>query len=886
MMTLDKKSWEKIGQIYEILSDFSKEKREEYYLKNGIKNEIRTELEILIELESPANSYFEKLSQNVISPAIFEMSDLPPSSGKVYKYKILKKIGRGGMGSVYLAERDDDAYKSQVAVKILRRGLKNKEIIEGFRAERQILAKLNHPNITHLLDGGMTTDGRPYFVMEYVEGKPITQYCDEKKLSLTKRIDLFKQICDTLAYAHQNLVIHRDLKPANILVTDEGIVKLLDFGIAKFIDDKPVLINNKISTEKRLLTPEYASPEQIKGEQMNTSSDIYQIGLVFYKLICGYLPFTFQKKTFTETEQIILKHIPLAPSAKLAENDNQELKTIAENRSANSFALKNELKKDLDYIALMALQKDPKKRYKSILEFKEDLKRYQNGYPVISRGKNIPYRTTKYIKRNKFNIAVAILFIMMLFSFAFIYNFSVTEQRNYAQQEATKASQVTSFLIDLFEANDPNMAQGIDFTASELLEMGKERISMLEDVPEVQADLYEITGQIYRRLGQFEEAEQLYNTALDIRINIFGPEHQETVKLYNQFGLLYSDLGEFDRAEEILRRALDMTSDTYSITDPVRTETMTNLAYVLRRTGDYVNAEQMYRESYRNRVRNLGHEHPSTIENLSSIGVTLLNKGDYNGAKSILQDVLQLRLNTLGTSHPDVAMSMNSLGAVLLNIGQFEVAEGYFRESLNIRTKLYGENHPKVALTMNNLGITLREQGYLDDAFYYMDKAFNIRKESLGEHNINTAISMFTMGKLVLQMENPERASEILNSAYEIFHSQLGSEHSFTARTMLSLGMSYLQSGDHDKGEELINRGFEDVLKIHNPNALETALAHRDYALYQKEIGQFAAAIDHLELSHHILLNLESVESIRVHQLNNLIMEINQEIELPEISGR
>lgn len=886
MMTLDKKSWEEIGQIYEKLSDLSRIDREKYYLKNDVKKEIRDELEALIEFENPSNSYFEKLSQNVITPAIFEMSDLPPSSGKVYNYKILKKIGRGGMGSVYLAERDDDAYKRLVAVKILRRGLKNKEIIAGFRAERQILAKLNHPNITHLLDGGMTTDGRPYLVMEYVEGKPITQYCDENKLSLAKRLDLFKQICDTLAYAHQNLVIHRDLKPANILVTDDGIVKLLDFGIAKFIDDKPAITIDNKSTEKRLLTPEYASPEQIRGEQMNTSSDIYQLGLVFYKLICGFLPFTFQDKTFSETEQIILQNLPSTPSAKLAEIDNQELKIIADNRSTNSIALKNELKNDLDYIALMALQKEPKMRYKSILEFKEDLERYQNGYPVIPRDNSIPYKTVKYIKRNKFNIAVALLFMTMLFSFALIYNFSVTEQRNFAQQEATKASQVTSFLIDMFEANDPNTAQGVDFTASELLAMGKERIEMLEDVPEIQAELYEIIGQIYRRLGQFEEAEQLFSTALDIRMNIFDPDHHEITKMYNQFGLLYSDLGDFDQAEEILRKALEMTSDTYSTSDPVRTETMTNLAYVLRRTGDYDNAEQMYRDSYRSRVRNLGHEHPSTIENLSSIGVTLLNKGDYDGAKSILQDVLRLRLNTLGTSHPDVAMSMNSLGAVLLNIGQFEEAEGYFRESLNIRIKLYGDDHPKVALTMNNLGITLREQGFLDDAFYYMDRAFNIRKESLGENNINTAISMFTMGKLVLQMEDAESASEILNDAYEIFNTQLGSEHSFTARTMLSLGMSYLQSGDYDKGEELINRGFEDVLKIHNPNTLEAALAHRDYALYQIAVGQFSTAIEHLELSHHILLNLESVESIRVHRLNNLIMEINQEIELPEISGR
>ncbi len=872
-MNLDKFSWDQVSQIYDTLSELDSAQREDYYKTHQVDPEIINELESLIELGSTSENYFNNLSENIISPAIFEISDLPPSSGKVYNYKILKKIGRGGMGSVYLAERDDDAFKSRVAVKILRRGLKNQDIISGFRSERQILAQLNHPNITHLLDGGMTTDGRPYFVMEYVEGKPITEYCDEKKLTISERVELFLQICDTLVYAHQNLVIHRDLKPANILVTEEGKVMLLDFGIAKFIDENSSLLKGDFVDEKRLLTPEYASPEQIKGIQMNTSSDIYQLGLLFYKLICGQLPFSFKDISFSETERIILQDEPLLPSKRFRESDLQTKLKIAENRSTNRLALRKDLKKDLDHIALMAIQKDPENRYKSVRDFKDDLVRFQTDMPVISRGNDLWYKSVKYITRNKFNIAVVMLFLTMLFSFTLIYNFSVTEQRNFAQQEAIKASQVTSFLIDLFEANDPNLAQGVDFTASELLEMGKERIELLEDVPDVQADLYEVIGQIYRRLGQFNEAEQLFNTSLEIRENLFGTEHQEVVSIHNQIGLLYSDMGHFELAEQILRNAINMGTDSYIVPDPVRSESISNLAYVLRRTGNYDEAESMYRDSYRIRMRSLGSEHPSTIENLSSIGVTLLNKGDYSNAQIILQDVLDLRLKALGRSHPDVAMSMNSLGAVLLNRGDFREAEKYFRESLDIRSKIFGEMHPKVALTMNNLGITLREQELFDDAHYFMKNALDIRKETLGENNVNSAISMFTKGKLLLLMEEPQRAVTLLENAHEIFSSQLGENHSFTARSRLSLGLSYLQIGEINTGEEYIRQGFSEVLEIHNPNTLEIALAHWDYSDYLKIMGQPIEALEHLKSSHKILLELESGESIRVKRLERYIQE-------------
>lgn len=878
-MSIDPISWDEISQLYESLSEKDKEKREKYYLDKNVSLEVRSEIEALIDLETPSKEYFDQLSENVISPAILEMGDLPPSSGRVYNYKILKKIGRGGMGTVYLAERDDDVFKSQVAVKILRRGFKHEEIIAGFRAERQILAQLNHPSITHLLDGGMTTDGRPYFIMEYVDGKTITDYCNEHRLSIVERLEIFKQICDTLAYAHQNLVIHRDLKPANILVTNDGNVKLLDFGIAKFIDEKQPILKKTAVSKQRLLTPEYASPEQIQSGPMNTATDIYQLGLVLYKLICGKLPFSFHEKSFPDTERIILKEEPVAPSKKFSQSDPDERKKIAENCSTTVQALKAKLKNDLDSITLMALKKRPEDRYQSIMEFKEDIERYQNDLPVKSHGNRFEYRVSKYIKRNRVNIAIAVLFLTMLLSFAMIYNFSVTQQRNYAQQEAAKAAQVTSFLIDMFEANDPNQAQGNEFTARELLDRGKEQISLLSDIPEIQAELYQVTGQIYRRLGSFEEADELYQTALQIRNNLFESENQAILSIYNQQGLLYSDMGDYDRAETILRHALSIAENSSTIFDPVYAETISNLAYVLRRTGKYDEAEKMFQKSYEITSRNLGNEHPSTIENLSSIGVTLLNKGDYEGARQILQNVLDIRLKSLGSSHPDVAMSMNSLGALLLNIGRFDEAENLFRESLETRINLFGEMHPKVALTMNNLGIALREQGFLENSYSTMTRALEIRSEVLGSDNINTAISKFTLGNLLLEMGSANEANQLLTDAHRVFSNQLTENHSFTARTKMALGTSYWMLNKPEFAEQYINTGFSTVLEIHNRNSLETALAHWEYGSYLKNKKQFSDARVHLQTAHEILKEVETVRSRRSERLSNNLSEVEMQLQ-------
>ncbi|MCC5939988.1 MAG: serine/threonine protein kinase [Balneolaceae bacterium] len=863
--------WKTLSDLYEEAHKLTPGEQTAFVEKNCSDPAMRDELLSMLNVDESSSRFFDSLTSNIIRPAFEELSDLPPQSGTVHNYRLIKKIGRGGMGSVYLAERNDDAFETRVAVKILRRGLDTEDILQRFDSERQILAQLNHPNITHLIDGGITCDNRPYFVMEYVEGKPINTYCDENNLTIDDRLKLFFQICDALSYAHQNLVIHRDLKPGNILVTNQGYVKLLDFGIAKLIDDKVPFPKTIAQTGIRLMTPEYASPEQVSGKPMNTASDIYQLGLVLYNLLSGCRAFSFKNKSLIETEQVILEQEAKKPSHKLYELDSTHLKKIADKRSIGPKKLIQELKGDLDTITINALQKEPSQRYQSVVEFREDIERYLEGLPIRSRRKNFTYRSLKFLKRNQLPVATVSVFIAMLISFFIFYNLSITEQRNEAQKEALKAAQITSFLVDLFEANDPTQFQGETLTAWQLLEQGEERIKLLEGQPEVQAQMFEVTGQIYRKIGQFDRSEELLSNALDLRKEHLGENHTETISVYNELGLLHSDLGNFEKSDSLLRLALNLQLDDASSNASMLAETKFNLAYILRRMGNYDEAEDLYRQSYELRNREYGQNHESTVASMSSLGVTLLNKGNYTESEKIFREVLELRKDLIGPIHPDLAMSMNNLGATLLTIGRFKEAEDLFRESLKMRKLLLGNMHPKVALTMNNLGISLMEQGHFDSAYDHISEALSIRSTVLGDNNVNTAISKFSLGELYLYTERPSDAQKVLKEAYDVFYNRLSENHSFTARTKMALGLTYLYQDNRDLAEEYIQTGFRHLQEIHSSHSLEKALGIREYAIFKQITGSYAEARDLYREAIDILKEIEGENSDRQENIALLI---------------
>ncbi|HEX6185320.1 MAG TPA: serine/threonine-protein kinase, partial [Pyrinomonadaceae bacterium] len=561
---------------------------------------------------------------------------------RVGAYRVTGVIGQGGMAEVYRAVRDDDQFRKEVAVKVVRRGMVSEFTLARFRHERQILASLEHPNIARLLDGGATEDGLPYFVMECVEGRPITEYCEAGGLSTRRRLKLFRRVCAAVSYAHRNLIVHRDLKPSNVLVTGDGVPKLLDFGIAKLLapESSPTAVTvARTMTAVRLMTPEYASPEQVRGETVTTAADVYSLGALLFELLTGERAHKLADRSLAEIERVICETEAERPSA------------VVSRRAGVPFRLRRELAGDLDNIVLTALRKEPDRRYRSAEQLSEDVRRYLEGRPVTARQDTLGYRAGKFVRRHKASVAAAVAVFVLLVGFAA----AMSVQAARIARERDRANAVTGFLVELFEVSDPGEARGNAITARELLDRGAVKIKdELRDQPEGQAALMDTMGSVYRKLGLYDSALPLAEEALRIRRQVHDERHA------------------------------DVAASLY------------NLATVHHAKGDYKAAEPLYREALAARRALFGAEHAETAASLNGLGLFLKDKGEYAEAEALLREALAARRSLFGGEHASVAETLNELGVLLKNRGDFRTAETLYREALAMRRRTLGDDHPAV----------------------------------------------------------------------------------------------------------------------------------------------------------------------------------------------
>jgi serine/threonine protein kinase len=413
--------WQRIDQLFDAALEFEPPNRAAFLAAACAEDtELRREVESLLAAIEASGDFIELPLMTAADDAAVSLA-----GQSLGPYRLLREIGRGGMGVVYLATRADDEYKKQVAIKLIQPGPPNKDLLRRFRRERQILASLEHPNIARLLDGGTTAQGVPYLAMEYIAGTPITQYCDEQKLSITERLKLFRRVCAAVQYAHQNLIIHRDLKPGNILVTADGEVKLLDFGIAKLLDTDSGPVASNTTSGLHLMTPEYASPEQIRGEPITTTSDVYALGVVLYELLTGHYPYRFKDRSLPEIIRVICEQEPEPPSRAISRvethtEDNGRSQTtispetVSRTREGKLDKLRARLRGDLNDISLMALRKNPQQRYRSVEQLSEDIRRHLEGKPVLARKATLAYRAGKFIQRYKTGVAAAAIILVIL----------------------------------------------------------------------------------------------------------------------------------------------------------------------------------------------------------------------------------------------------------------------------------------------------------------------------------------------------------------------------------------------------------------------------------------------------------------------------------------
>lgn len=537
--------WQRIEEIFRTVVDRPAVERDAYLtLACDGDDDLRREVLSLIERDTAEDFIRDPIANTALAFTAKSTNDL--TGERVGPYRVLRLIGRGGMGDVYEAERDDEQFRQQVAIKIIKRGMDTDFVRDRFLRERQILASLDHPRIARLFDGGATADGSPYFVMELVDGERITAYCRRHQLSVNDKLKLFRKVCSAVQHAHQRLVVHRDLKPSNILIDNGGEPKLLDFGIAKLLSPDVGQSHTRTETALRLMTPEYASPEQARGEAVCTTTDVYSLGVVLYELLTERRPHEFKTYSPAEIERAI------------CDTEIEEPSKAVDRMTGAPTRLARQLVGDLDNITLMAMRKEPERRYQSVEQFSEDIQRHLGGMPVVARKDTFGYRTGKFIRRHK--AAVAILSLLMILAVATaVQSARIARERDRANQEAATAQAVTQSLVAMFEVANPGKARGNVITAKELLDQGADKVVReLKDQPVVQAKLLDTIGKLYQSIGLYDREQPLLEEALRLRRQALGSEHPDVATSLDHLGEVARLKDDYARSESLLREALAM----------------------------------------------------------------------------------------------------------------------------------------------------------------------------------------------------------------------------------------------------------------------------------------------------------------------------------------
>ncbi len=780
-------NWRKVRGLVQDALDLSASDLPAFLASACDSEDLRRKVESLLAAERAAGDFLEL-------PAWGEAWE-GGTSPRVGCYRLLRELGRGGMSTVYLARRDDDVFDKRVAIKVLRADGQKDNLLRRFHNERRILANLDHPHIARLLDGGRTANGRPYFVMEYVEGEPIDVYCDRRHLETEERIKLFRRVCAAVQYAHQNLVIHRDLKPSNVLVTGDGTPKLLDFGIAKLLDPHPAdgMRIDSTQTWHRVLTPQYASPEQVRGEAITTTSDVYSLGVMLYALLSGRLPYRFESRTAVEIERLICEQEPPWPSSGGG---------------------------DLDHIVMKALRKEPASRYPTVDQMTADLRRFLDRSPVAARQGNRLYHAGKFLRRHRLGVAVAAAFSLVLIGFAAttaMQSRRIAEERDRARQERNSAvlerqrsEQVSDFLVELFELSDPGKALGRSISARELLDRGAARIQdELRDQPRLQADLMRTMGGVYDGLGLYDEADNLLRQALESQRRTFGSEHLEVARtLYDLAGVQLSK-GAHETAEELSREALNLRRVLLPAEHPELARTLTQLGSVHRLQGDYEAAERLLRDALRMLRMVPDGEREDVATGLHALAYVLFLRGDYEESEDHYRQALTLSREIFGDGHPRMAPILNDFALLLARIRRFEEASEIQRATLEIYDRHFGDEHPDAVTLENNLAGTLVELGRYQEAERLAQSSLALNRKLRGEDHFTSASTLLTLARIRFLRGELDEAESHYRRSFEVVRRQLGDRHPHSGHPLLWLGRVELARGRPSKAEPFLRQALE-----------------------------------------------------------------------------
>jgi len=722
----------------------------------------------------------ESLLEAYATPGGEEFLEIPPArppvslEGQVLgAYSLRSPIGQGGMGSVWLARRCDGRFEGQAAVKLLNASLVGRAGEQRVRREGSILARLAHPHIARLIDAGVSATGQPYLVLEHVGGEPIDRYCDARGLGVDARLRLFLDVLAAVAHAHANLIVHRDIKPSNVLVTADGQVKLLDFGIAKLLEGdggggEATALTREGGTA---LTPEYAAPEQLTGGAVTTSTDVYALGTLLYVLLTGRHPAESALRSTAELIKSVVETDPPRISDSAAPNPRSSAPARAENaarRGTTPEGLRRRLKGDLDVVVARAVKKKPEERYASVTALADDLERFLRDEPIGARRDTLAYRAAKFVRRNTAGVVASGAAVLVFLALVGFYTARLARERDRARTEAQKATKVSELLTDLLTGADP-YSEKKEPTVRELLDSGAERVRKeLAGQPELEAEMLTVMGRVYHHLDLDEKGQSLLNEALAIERRALGSDDERVAQTLNDLGALLRDRGDFSGAEKALTEALAIRRRLFGAEHKDVAVTLVELASVDTDQGFDEKAEPLLLESLAIRRKVLGEEDHETAVSLNDLALLRRRRGDLAGAEALFRQALPIFRKTRGQEHPHVASILNNLALVAADRGDFAASESLFRQSLEMDRRSLGTKHPDVGNTWINLSRALLEEGKYDEAASAAQEGLRITRDSLGDDHPRIAVGEIYLARVFLARGEPAAAERLVRDALRI----------------------------------------------------------------------------------------------------------------------
>jgi eukaryotic-like serine/threonine-protein kinase len=827
--------WEKVKEVLYQAMQLGPEQREAFVEHacapdEGLRNEVRS----LLQAQDAIRPDFLQSAAGGGSPGEDTRTGiLQPDHVFSQRFALVRKLGEGGMGQVWLCEQTNPVQR-QVALKLIKAGLYDEAVLRRFQSERQSLAIMEHPAIAKIYEAGTTPEGQPYFVMEYVPGLPITEYCDQKRLGITQRLELFIQACEGVQHAHQKAIIHRDLKPANILVTEvdgKPTPRIIDFGLAK-----PAVTadGQSLFTQPGFFigTPAYMSPEQADPNvsDVDTRTDVYSLGVILYVLLAGSQPFETnrQKPPVHELLRRLREEEPPRPSTKIS-SDHETSTSAAEARGTDPRQLAGQLRGDLDWITLKAMEKDRDRRYGTPSELADDLRRHLNHELVLARPASAGHRMQKYVRRHRIAVSAVAGLLILLAAFAAVQTVQlrrITAERDRANRERDRATRITDFMTSIFKVSDPSEARGNSVTAREILDKAANDLSGLARDPEVQTQMMRVMARTYANLGLYGRAHQLAEKALDERLKLFGPEDADTLESMSQLGgIVMREGSDYAGAEKLERDAFDRESRVLGLEDPRTLDTMDLLAIAADYQGRCEQEEKIERQVVDIRSRIMGPENPKTQLSMTNLADAFWCEGRYADAENEDRKLVEIALRTTGPDAPHTLGVMINLADSIKQQGRFSESEGMLRQIIATEERVLGPQHPETVAAVGNLAEVLGDEGRLAESQKLYQQALSVTTRTLGPEHPTALHYQSNIGESLFKQGHLAEAEKLQNATLITQLRVLGPDNPDTLATQSAFARTLTKEGHYEEAERAAQKSYEVQLQALGPDHPDTLAA-------------------------------------------------------------